>query len=215
MLRKQEVYAIKKLFSQTEKGDPFMQARLYQIDTALITNRTVVRRFRENEGEIFYNLVYENTNRITDYFPQTTEAVTDKDTGEGFVRQKLADWLLQQEYCFGVWESKSAMLVGFVRVFNIVWGVPSAEIAFFIDKNFEGKGIMTEVILAVMRFAFEELQVEKLSLRTATDNYATQRLARKCGFRREGDLRSAFRRPGGELIDVMLFGFTKTEFEKV
>ncbi len=192
-----------------------MQARLYQIDTALITLRTVVRRFRENEGEVFYKLVADNTSRINDYFPQTMEAVTDKDAGEGYVRQKLADWLTQQEYCFGVWESKQAKLVGFVRLFNITWGVPAGEIAFFIDKDFEGKGIMTEVVQAVMGFAFEELEIEKLSLRTATDNYATQRLARKCGFRREGDLRSAFRRPSGDLIDVMLFGYTKTEFEKV
>lgn len=192
-----------------------MQARLYQIDTALITLRTVVRRFRENEGEVFYKLVADNTSRINDYFPQTMEAVTDKDAGEGYVRQKLADWLTQQEYCFGVWESKQAKLVGFVRLFNITWGVPAGEIAFFIDKDFEGKGIMTEVVQAVMGFAFEELEIEKLSLRTATDNYATQRLARKCGFRREGDLRSAFRRPSGDLIDVMLFGYTKTEYEKV
>lgn len=191
-----------------------MQASLYNIDTALVTTRTVVRRFRENEGEAFYNLVAENTHRIHDYFPQTLEAVSDKENGEGFVRQKIADWLLQTEYAFGVWEHKNAKLVGFVRIFNINWGVPSGELAFFIDKDFEGKGIMTEVLQAVIRFTFEQLNIEKLRLRTATDNYATQRLARKCGFRREGDLRSEFRRPSGELIDVMLFGYTKAEFEK-
>lgn len=192
-----------------------MQAHLFQADTALVSPRTVVRRFRENEGETFYNLVADNTARIHDYFPQTLEAVTDKDTAEGFVRQKIADWLLQNEYCFGVWEHKNAKLIGFVRIFNINWGVPAGELAFFIDKNFEGKGIMTEVLQTVIRFIFEDLKIEKLRLRTSTDNYATQRLARKCGFRREGDLRSEFRRPSGELIDVMLFGYTKTEFEKV
>jgi RimJ/RimL family protein N-acetyltransferase len=192
-----------------------MQPHLFQADTALVTLRTVVRRFRENEGESFYQLVSENLSRLTDYFPQTLEAVTNKDTGEAYVRQKIADWLLQNEYCFGVWEHKNAKLVGFVRVFNILWGVPAGELAFFIDKNFEGKGIMTEVVQAAIRFSFEDLKIEKLRLRTATDNYATQRLARKCGFRREGDLRAEFRRPSGELIDVMLFGYTKAEFEKV
>ncbi len=191
-----------------------MQPHLFQADTALVSPRTVVRRFRENEGEAFYNLVAENTSRIHDYFPQTLEAVTTKEAGEGFVRQKIADWLLQNEYCFGVWEHKNAKLIGFIRIFNINWGVPSGELAFFVDKNFEGKGIMTEVLQILIRFTFEDLNIEKLRLRTATDNYATQRLARKCGFRREGDLRSEFRRPSGELIDVMLFGFTKGEFEK-
>ncbi len=191
-----------------------MQPHLFQIDTALVTPRTVVRRFRENEGEAMYNLVAENTSRIYDFFPETLESVTNKDTGEGFVRRKIAEWLLQTEYAFGVWEHKNAKLIGFVRIFNINWGVPAAELAFFIDKNFEGKGIMTEVVQAAIRFTFDELNIEKLRLKTATDNYATQRLARKCGFRREGDLRSEFRRPSGELIDVMLFGYTKAEFEK-
>lgn len=192
-----------------------MQPHLFQIDTALVTPRTVVRRFRENEGESMYNLVAENTSRIYDYFPETLDSVNSKEAGEGFVRRKIAEWLLQTEYAFGVWEHKNAKLIGFLRIFNINWGVPAGELAFFIDKDFEGKGIMTEVVQAAIRFTFEELNIEKLRLRTATDNYATQRLARKCGFRREGDLRSEFRRPSGELIDVMLFGFTKSEYEKV
>lgn len=44
------------------------------------------------------------------------------------------------------------------------------------------------------------------------DNVASQRLARKCGFRREGDLRSDYRRPSGELADTMLFGLTRPEY---
>lgn len=192
-----------------------MHAYLFDVDTAIVTPRAVVRRFRESEGEILYNLVEDNRYRIGDLIPKTVETVPDKEAAEMYVRQKIAAWLLQTEYCFGVWENKNAQLIGFVRVFNIDWGVPSAEITFFIDKNFEGKGIMTEVVQYVMRFSFSQLKIEKIRLRTATDNYATQRLARKCGFRREGDLRSEIRRPSGEFVDVMLFGYTKAEYDKV
>ena len=77
------------------------------------------------------------------------------------------------------------------------------------------KGIMTEVLLVTIRFAFTQLKLEKISLRTAMDNYASQRLARKCGFRREGDLRADFKKTSGEIIDVMVLGLTKAEWEKV
>jgi RimJ/RimL family protein N-acetyltransferase len=192
-----------------------MQTRLFDIDTALVTPRTVVRRFREGEGAAWYNLVADNWSRISDLLPQTVETVSDKETAEMYVRQKLAAWLQQQEYCFGMWDNQKALLIGFVRLYNINWEVPSADITFFIDRNFEGKGLMTEVVQTVMRFAFSQLHIEKIRLRTAMDNYATQRVARKCGFRREGDLRSEFRRPSGDLVDVMLFGYTKAEYEKV
>lgn len=192
-----------------------MLARLYNIDTALVTPRTVARRFREGEGEAFYKLIEDNRYRISDVLPQTIETVPDKDAGEAYIRHKIADWLRQEEFCFGIWENKNALLVGFVRIYNIDWEVPAADTTFFIDREFEGKGIMTEVVQMMMRYAFDQLQIEKIRLRTATDNYATQRLARKCGFRREGDLRSEIRRASGELVDVMLFGYTKTEYDKV
>lgn len=192
-----------------------MQARLFDIDTALITPRTVVRRFRENEGSALYQMAQKNHSRLHDHFPRTLQAVSDKEKAEYFVRQKFASWLLQQEYCFGIWEKKKVALIGLIQLFDIDWHTPSAEISFFIDKKFEGKGIMTEVLQYLLRFAFEQLKIEKLKVRTAMDNYAAQRLVRKCSFRREGDLRSEFKKGSGDLIDVMLFGATRGEYNKV
>ena len=72
---------------------------------------------------------------------------------------------------------------------------------------------MTESTFAVVQFAFRQLKMEKLYVRTAMDNYSSQRLARKCGFRREGDLRAAYKRPTGVLEDMMLMGLTVEDFE--
>lgn len=191
-----------------------MQSRILDIDTALLTARTVVRRFREGDGKLFFELVRDNHAWLIDHFPTILETVTDKEQGEFYVRQCLSAWLLQEAYSFGIWEHESARLVGMIRLFHIDWSVPKAELSFFIDQGFGGRGLMTEALLTVTRFAFEQLLIEKLNLRTAMDNYASQRLARKCGFRREGDLRDDVRRQGGELIDSMLFGFTRAEFTK-
>jgi RimJ/RimL family protein N-acetyltransferase len=192
-----------------------MQAQLYNIDTALLSPRTVIRRFREGEGSALFHLIENNNYRINNLLPGTLDVVNNREAAEGYVREKIAAWLQQREFCFGVWDNKQAQLIGFIKIYHLDWRVPAADITFFIDREFEGKGIMTEVVQAVMRFAFSQLQIEKLRLRTSTENYPTQRLARKCAFRREGDLRSEIRRPSGELMDVMLFGYTKSEYEKV
>jgi RimJ/RimL family protein N-acetyltransferase len=70
---------------------------------------------------------------------------------------------------------------------------------------------MTEVLLQIIRFCFEQLKFEKISIRVESDNYPAQRLVRKCGFQREGDLRAEFRKPSGELIDLMVFGLTQSK----
>ncbi len=189
-----------------------MLARLFDIDTALVAPRTVVRRFREGDGNALYALIQDNFSRLHGHFPNTLEAIRDKENAEWFVRERLADWLLQREYCFGIWDNKNAALIGMIRIFQLDWRAPKGELAYFMDKDFSGKGLMTESLRAVLRFAFHQLQIEKLVIRTLTDNVASQRVARKCGFRREGDLRDDFRLPGGELADTVLLGLTRGEF---
>ncbi|MEZ5042312.1 MAG: GNAT family protein [Saprospiraceae bacterium] len=192
-----------------------MQEYLFNIDTALITKRAVVRRFRENDGEQLYDLIQTNRSYLEDAFPLTVADTSSKEKAEWFVRVRIAKWLLQEEYCFGVWDNDSAKLIGFIRLFRIDWRIPKSEIGFFVDRDFSGKGIMTEVLLTIIRFAFGQLKLEKISLRTAMDNYASQRLARKCGFGREGDLRADFKKTSGEVIDVMMLGLTRGEWEKI
>jgi len=192
-----------------------MKERLLKLDTALIAPRTVVRRFREGEGEVLYECIQDNYSRLHDHFPQTMEEIKSQATAEFFVRKRLADWLMQREYCMGVWHTKDAKLIGFIRIFRLDWRVPKAEIGYFIDKNYGQQGLMTESMMVVLNFAFRQLELEKLSLRTAMENVPSQRLARKVSFRREGDMRADFRKTSGELIDTMLFGLTRSEWLKV
>lgn len=191
-----------------------MQSKVLDTDTALLTDRTVVRRFRENDGPAFFFLLRDNHARLVDHFPELLQEVSDEDQGEFFIRRKLAAWLLQEEYAFGIWEHDSAKLIGYICLYNLSWELARGELTYFIDQFFGGKGLMTEALSAVTAFSFEQLHLNKLAQRTAMDNYASQRLARKVGFRREGDLREECRRPAGELVDVMLFGLTRTEYEK-
>ncbi len=188
-----------------------MQHELFKAETALLTARAVVRRFREGDGEPLYELIDNNHLYLSDYFSQVLHAAPDKETAEQFVREKMAAWLLQKEYCFGIWENRSAQLIGLIQLTGIDWNLPKADLSFFLDQNFKGKGMMTEALQAVIRFAFTQLFIEKLSLRTSMENYDLHRIARKCGFRREGDLRSEMRKGGGDYMDVMLFGLTRTE----
>jgi len=188
-----------------------MRHELFQAETALLTARAVVRRFREGDGVALYELADNNRSYLSDYYTHVLHATPDKETAEQYVREKMAAWLLQQEYSFGIWENRTAQLIGLIQLTSIDWSIPRADLAFFLDQSFQGKGMMTEALQAVIRFAFTQLFIEKLSLHTSMENYDMHRIARKCGFRREGDLRSEMRKAGGDYVDVMLFGLTRTE----
>ncbi len=190
-----------------------MRHQLFNVDTALLTQRCVVRRFRENDGKAFYTLLDHNRDYLLDHFPYLmAEAGKSKKNSEIFVRECIAEWLLQQRYAMGIWHNESTELVGFIQVFNPDWGVPSAELAYFIDRDLIRQGIMTEVLARVVRFSFLQLEFQKLIIKTLSDNYASQRLARRVGFSREGDLRGEYRLPGGGLVDLMRFGFARETY---
>ncbi|MCB0632318.1 MAG: GNAT family protein [Saprospiraceae bacterium] len=188
-----------------------MRKELIDLDTAILTARTVVRRFRENEGVQLYDLFHANRALLIDNFPKTDRAMATREQAEQYIRQTICDWLFHKDFTFGIWDNESARLVGFIRIFNLDWDVPKAEISYFIDKDFGGKGLMTEALTAVLELAFRRMKIAKLYIRTATDNYGSQRVARKLGFRREGDFRGDFRTPSGDLIDTMLFGLTAVD----
>lgn len=189
-----------------------MRPELFKVDTAILTSRTLIRRFREGDGKTFFDLTQDNYSYIEDHFPKMTKAISDANTGEAFVRTKIANWLLQTEYIFGIWDNESTALIGYVHFLNIDWSIPRAEIGYFIDQNRAGQGLMTEVLARMVQYSFSQLKLNKLVLKTLQDNYASQRLARKVGFRREGDLRNEFHKASGGLFDIMAFGLTREEY---
>jgi len=190
-----------------------MRKQLFNIDTALLTQRCVVRRFRENDGAIFQELIYKNRDLLQDHFPVLVGEVADShESTEVFVRQRIAGWLLQTDFAFGIWHNESTEMFGYVHLFELNWDVPSAELSFFLDRDFAKQGLMTEVLARAIRFGFKQLELEKIYIRTLTDNYDTHRLARRVGFTREGELRNEFRKPGGALVDLVRFGFSRETY---
>ena len=190
-----------------------MRTKLFTLDTALLTTRCVVRRFREGDGKAFYRLIDDNRDHLLDHFPfLVAEAGQNRAKAEGFVRRALAAWLLQQRYAFAIWDNETTDLIGFIQLADVEWDIPKAEVHYFLDREQVEKGIMTEVLARVVRFAFKQLELEKLYVLTLSDNYGSHRLVRRIGFSREGDLRNEFRKPGGGLVDVIRFGLSRETY---
>ncbi len=196
-------------------GNALMKASLLELETVLITKRTVVRRFREHEGKAFFHLLEENNAMLQDIQPEVLPSITSMEEAEFFVRDCLAAWLRQQAFHYAIWDKDSADLIGYAAFHEIDWSLPKAAVTGFIDKNRQSKGYMTEVLQGLYPFAFRQAGLKKLTLLVSTENTAAQRLARKCGFQREGDLREEMCRKSGEPLDLLLFGLTKSAFDKV
>lgn len=191
-----------------------MKATLLDLETALITGRTVVRRFREQEGAELYRLYEANAQLLQDTLPGILPILGNTIEAEYFVRKQFAAWLSQEALPFAIWDKESARMVGYAILSPTDSSWRKVQFTGFIDKEKNGTGLMSEALQAILHMAFYKVQIEKVTLLVSVENIAAQRLARKCGLLREGDLREEFQRVSGEPVDGILFSLTRSTYEK-
>ena len=80
----------------------------------------------------------------------------------------------------------------------------AAEIGCLIAPEARGRGLATAAVRALTAWAFRH-GLARAEMRCDVENLAAQRLALAAGYSREGVLRAASPRPGGERADAVLF----------
>lgn len=90
--------------------------------------------------------------------------------------------------------------------------IRAKELGYSLSEDYWGLGIMTEAAREVVRYAFEEEELQVLSIETAPDNKRSLRVIEKLGFKYEGRLRDAYRTFDGKIRDTMVFSITKDDW---
>jgi RimJ/RimL family protein N-acetyltransferase len=86
--------------------------------------------------------------------------------------------------------SDPGALLGGGSLYDINLGEGRAAVGYWLAPEARGRGIATCAVRLIARWAFEELGIARLELTCGPDNEASQRVALRCGFVREGVLRS-------------------------
>ena len=87
----------------------------------------------------------------------------------------------------------------------------TGHIGYWIAREARGNGVCTAALGRLCRFAFEELRLDRLELTTNPENAASQRVAEKVGFQREGILRSHLLHRDGRRRDSIMFSLLPGE----
>jgi RimJ/RimL family protein N-acetyltransferase len=89
----------------------------------------------------------------------------------------------------------------------------SAEVGYWVGAEARGQGVATAATVAVARWAFEAAPgLARLQLRADVDNVASNRVAEKAGFTREGVLRAQrFNVRLGRRVDFVMWSLLREE----
>jgi RimJ/RimL family protein N-acetyltransferase len=85
-----------------------------------------------------------------------------------------------------------------------------AELGYLVFAPARGRGVATRAVRLLARYAFESLGLRRVEILTAAGNPASQRVAEKAGFTREGVLRS-YMDNKGERLDMVAWSLLPEE----
>jgi RimJ/RimL family protein N-acetyltransferase len=89
-----------------------------------------------------------------------------------------------------------------------------ATMGYWIAASDRGQGVCTRALRLLSRHALDDLDVQRVQLITDPDNVASQRVAQKVGFQREGVLRAHLRHPDGRIRDSVMFSLLPGELRE-
>lgn len=85
-----------------------------------------------------------------------------------------------------------------------------AEIGYWLARPYWGQGVMTDAVRAYVQYAFNELDLLRLTAHVLTFNLGSARVLEKNGFKLEGRLRKHFRKEAS-LYDAYCFGLLRED----
>jgi RimJ/RimL family protein N-acetyltransferase len=108
-------------------------------------------------------------------------------------------------------ETQAGIPIGSIELDPISQLHRRAELSLLIGgENARGQGYGTDAILTLLRYAIVDLNLRRVGLVVDADNVRALRCYEKCGFRREGLLRS-FRLRYGQPVDMVVMGVLREE----
>ena len=97
---------------------------------------------------------------------------------------------------FAVVPPEGGELLGVAVAFGVDREQGHAELGYVVAPEARGRGVATEALRWLTRWAFDELGMFRLQLVIGVDNEASRRVAAKCGYVYEGTLRGMYAGPG-------------------
>ena len=113
------------------------------------------------------------------------------------------------EYVFVIhYNSKFAGLIGFKCTDKLN---KKTEIGYWLSECFQKKSIITESVKALCKFAYNDLDINRIQIKCAAGNISSKKIPKRLGFKLEGIEREGELLTGGKFTDLEVYSKLKNE----
>lgn len=175
----------------------------------LTTDRLVLRAFEMTDAPVVQALCGDR--EVAKFLLRVPHPYPD-DAAEQWIQFHPQFWEADMEYPFAITRAPEGDVVGAVGL------VPNSEhnrgeLGYWIGRPYWGRGFATEAVTAVLRWAFTELELDRVHAHHDIANEASGRVLAKAGMTLEGTLRQHYERDGHR-FDARAWGMLRGEWPR-
>jgi uncharacterized cupin superfamily protein/RimJ/RimL family protein N-acetyltransferase len=173
------------------------------------TDRLVLRPFRVDEAPALVAAHHKNRAHLSAFMDWARVEATVDD-----MAKRIQEWRgkldRDEDFAYGVFEPDGT-LIGATGMHDRI-GRGATEIGYWVDREREGRGYVTEWVGALCRIAFEVRRLDRIEIRCDPANERSAAVPARLGFRHETTLVRRVIATDGTASDSMIWTMFASEF---
>lgn len=167
-----------------------------------------LRLLEERHAPIVYARIDRDRDYLRQWLPFIDATVAEDDT-LAFIRASLEQFSSNEGFAAGIWNGNE--FIGVIGTRRIDWLNRKVEVGYWMGREFQGRGIMTDACRVVVNYLLTELELNRVEIQCATRNFKSAAIPRRLNFTLEGTRREA-EVVNGTFHDLHLFAMLRGEW---
>jgi ribosomal-protein-serine acetyltransferase len=157
----------------------------------------------------YFALIVRNIEHLREWMPWAVPEPT-LETTKAFMKRSLQQFAEGIGLPTNLWYR--GQLVGAIDYPRMSWEKRQTEIGYWLDKERQGRGIITRAARALVTYAFQEYGLNKVEIHAAAENQRSRAVPERLGFTLEGTMRQIVWL-NGRVHDMVVYGMLASEWK--
>jgi len=177
----------------------------------LIDDDLLLRSWQTDDVAELYRATNESRQHLRPWLNWVDKSTKPEHTLQ-FIQLTLQQLHAQEGLALGIFYKNK--VIGGIGMHQWDHSTKRAFLGYWINKEYEGKGIVDKCMRRFIDFLFEKAELNKLEIHYIPQNKRSAKVAERLGFKQEGLIRQSYIN-NGIIYDLMISGLLKTEWEKI
>ncbi len=161
----------------------------------------VLQRYTMADAEDLLSAIKQSYTEISPWMSWLTPSYNLK-AAKDFIAVQISNWSLEIEYTYSI-KNKQGDFLGTVGIHLYDKQNDVASIGYWMNTNYTSKGFCTQAVKLLVENCVKHLNLIRIEIIVATENYASQKVAIKSGAHKEAVLKNRIKLHGKPIDATM------------